>query len=554
MPSMIAGQPSSGRQVPGANLQFPLTAAVAVLALAFTLLPLAAGVPLLDPDEGLHAAIAQEMASRADYVTPRFLGEPFLDKPILFFWTEAWSILAFGSTEAAVRLPPLVFGLLGVASTWLLARAMLADPAEAAGAAVAYASMLLPLAVSQVAVHDVGLVPFMNVAVLALWRTAAVGASWPVVIAGGVALGLSILTKGLVGVAFAGLALFAFAVVRPRATVRLMMVFAILGAIAVAVASPWYVAMERAHAGYLHYYFVDRHLRGFLTASQPHAEEPWWYYAPVMVAGALPWTVYAWSAVRETRRDGRGSALAACWIWIAAGTIFLTVSRSKLLTYALPLFPALAIVLGSAWVRGLRAADASFRAAFRAHLALMFAVVVAVMVVMTRRFNVTFAPVVWIAALSVAMTPLLIGWNSRRRGRIIAAVAWTSFVVFGVALTLVMPEAAGRLSARELARFFNGRGALPPRIFLAGDRVGSIVFYLAPPLRASLVPDRIESVDLFQVPERLGSVPPDSVVCVRSHRLPRFDRFFVHRPMPFAVTPDGEYHLYVVRELIEALR
>ena len=66
--------------------------------------------------------------------------------------------------------------------------------------------------------------------------------------------------------------------------------------------------------------------------------------------------------------------------------------------------------------------------------------------------------------------------------------------------------------------------------------------------------DRIESVDLYQVPERLGSVPPDTVVCVRSHRLPKFDRFFVNRPLPFAVTPDGEYHLYLVRELIDAIR
>src|SRR5262245_46726107 len=377
----------------------------AIVALALVFAPLAANAPLFDPDEGLHAAIAQEMASRGDYVTPRFVGEPFLDKPILFFWTEAWSIAAFGSTEAGVRLPPLVFGLLGVASTSLLARAMLADRAEAAGAAVAYASMLLPLAVSQVAVHDVGLVPFMNVAVIALWRTATARSWWPIVVAGGVALGLSILTKGLVGVAFTGLALLAFAAVRPAATIRLVTVFAVLGAIAVAVAWPWYAAMERAHPGYLHYYFIDRHLRGFLTASQPHAEEPWWYYAPVMLAGALPWTVYAWNAVREVRRDGRRSALAACWIWIAAATIFLTASRSKLLTYALPLFPPLAVVLGSAWVRGLRSADASFRAAFRAHLALMFAVVVAIMVVMTRRFNVTFAPAVWIAALAVAMTP-----------------------------------------------------------------------------------------------------------------------------------------------------
>src|SRR5512144_1652357 len=86
----------------------------AAMALVLVVAPLVVNAPLLDPDEGLHAAIAQEMVLRHDYVTPTFLGEPFLDKPILFFWTEALSLQLVGMTEAAVRLPPVVFGLLGM--------------------------------------------------------------------------------------------------------------------------------------------------------------------------------------------------------------------------------------------------------------------------------------------------------------------------------------------------------------------------------------------------------------------------------------------------------
>src|SRR3954469_20486211 len=88
----------------------------AALALALLVAPLVASAPLFDPDEGLHAAIAQEMVLRGDYVTPTFLGEPFLDKPILFFWAEAVSLRLFGDSEFAVRLPTLLFGLLGMAT------------------------------------------------------------------------------------------------------------------------------------------------------------------------------------------------------------------------------------------------------------------------------------------------------------------------------------------------------------------------------------------------------------------------------------------------------
>jgi len=71
-------------------------------------------IPLADPDEGLHAAIAQEMVEKGDWIVPRLLDEPFLDKPILYFWAIAASLKTLGMSEAAVRLPGLLFGMLGM--------------------------------------------------------------------------------------------------------------------------------------------------------------------------------------------------------------------------------------------------------------------------------------------------------------------------------------------------------------------------------------------------------------------------------------------------------
>ena len=139
----------------------------AILALALVIAPLAARAPLFDPDEGLHAAIAQEMTRTGDYVTPRFLGEPFLDKPILFFWAEALSLRVLGMNEAAVRIPPLLFGVLGMIAVALLGRAMFGETAGVI-AGIVYGTMLLPLGVSQVAVHDVAVVPFLCAAVWCL--------------------------------------------------------------------------------------------------------------------------------------------------------------------------------------------------------------------------------------------------------------------------------------------------------------------------------------------------------------------------------------------------
>ena len=81
----------------------PLVLLAIVIAAVMFVFPLFFPFPLLDPDEGLHASIAQEMVERGDWITPKFLGQPFFDKPILYFWIQAVSLRLLGSSEAAVR-------------------------------------------------------------------------------------------------------------------------------------------------------------------------------------------------------------------------------------------------------------------------------------------------------------------------------------------------------------------------------------------------------------------------------------------------------------------
>ena len=111
------------------------------------------------------------MVEGGDYVTPRFLGEPFPDKPVLFFWALAGSLRAFGFTEAAARVPGLLFGLLGAVTTGLLAGTILGRRGGWL-AGIFYATLSLPIGLMQMPVHDLALVPFTNGALLAFWRAA----------------------------------------------------------------------------------------------------------------------------------------------------------------------------------------------------------------------------------------------------------------------------------------------------------------------------------------------------------------------------------------------
>ena len=348
--------------------------AVALAAIMFVF-PLTIPFPLLDPDEGLHASIAQEMVERGNWSMPQFLGQPFLDKPIFFFWVQAGSLRLFGPSEMAVRLPGLMFGLLGVIATGLLGGRMFGSTAGLI-AGILYATTILPTALTQAAAHDVALIPSVTLAILLLWeaehalsRLAAVAA----VLGAGVFLGLAILTKGLLGAGVVGTAYGAYLLVTlprklrsrqtpshqtpphqtpphcngggflngrnlvetTRAVWRIGLPPFLAGItvliVAVLIASPWYALVERQNPGYLRYFFLERHVKGFATWSQPHGDEPWWYYLPVLLGGGLPWIAYLPVVVQDAltrRRDSGGMPL--LWSWLIGWTLLMAFGRLEI--------------------------------------------------------------------------------------------------------------------------------------------------------------------------------------------------------------------------------
>jgi len=401
---------------------------ISIAALLY-LAPLLLNAPLTDPDEGLHAAISQEMVERGDFIVPRFVGRAFFDKPILFFWAQAASMRLFGMSTAAARLPGMVFALLGIATTGWLACVLFGNTTRSSGppigwvAAGCYSTMLLPFLLAQAPVHDIAVVPFTNVAIGLLWRAGRdSGFGIRDSLLAGLALGLSILTKGLEGIAIVGVGYATYLLVTRTLTRRLVLLGIAVVAVAVLVALPWYLAMNAREPGYLRYYFLNRHLLGFTTETQRHGGQAWWYYLPVLVAGGLPWIVYA---RRQGLADASGKLL---WIWPAASLVLLSLSNSKAVTYVLPVMPAVALV------------------ASRSETAVR-----------------QWRPV------AIAMA-----------------------VVYVTALITAGPSLARSHSAIDLTGYFNNAGQLPSRMFVMEYRV-SFVYYLRPDVRARMHRAQIES-------------------------------------------------------------
>ena len=468
-------------------------------------------IPLVDPDEGIHAAVAQEMVEGGNWIVPHLLDEPFLDKPILYFWAIAASLKIFGMSEAAVRLPGLLCGMLGTLTTAAVAWRMLGRRCGLIAGAF-YASMILPLALVQLPAHDVALVPWVNLALLCFWESDCGGSSrraWAWTAAAGLLLGLAILTKGLAGVALVGIAYGGYLIVSRR--LRLIHCFRAALALTVAaiIGSSWYFAVEHSNPGFLRYYFFERHVLGFLTHSQPHGLAPWWYYFPVLIVGGLPWIGYlpvlVQDAVSRRRKripamtDARGNRpLLLLGCWFVGCTLFLTVSSSKFVPYIWPVFPAVAILAAVVWAGKMDGmlSDGAERWMDRTvwctcllgplALPATFAIT---QIALPTRFSLT----AWTLAVGAGLTSLAPLW-SWLRGRYRLTVGLAVTTVCGqlvVLLLCALPQVAAGLSGRDLADYFNHTRELPSRMLMVQDRIGSVVFYLDRDLRNQLHPGQM---------------------------------------------------------------
>ena len=77
---------------------------------------------LWPPDEPRYAQVAREMLESGDWLTLRVNGEPYLEKPPLFFWAIAIVSAPFGDVnEMTVRIPSILSGIGTVVLTYLIA-------------------------------------------------------------------------------------------------------------------------------------------------------------------------------------------------------------------------------------------------------------------------------------------------------------------------------------------------------------------------------------------------------------------------------------------------
>jgi len=319
---------------------------------------------LLNPDEGRYAEIPREMLATGDWLTPRLNDLKYFEKPPLQYWATAVAFKIWGPTEFAARLWCGLTGLAGILFVgWVGGRLFGRNAGVIAGALLASSFMYFVL--GHLNTLDMGLAFFLTVAIGAFLtaQREPVGSKIErnLMLLAWAAAALALLSKGIVALALPGMTLLIYSAIQRDYAIwrRLHIVPGLL--LFLAIGAPWLIAVSAANPEFIKFFFWHEHVARFLTDTHSRVQ-PWWYFIPLVIAGALPWISLAVVATVKAWRNDADGALPHLRprrflvVWIAVVIVFFSASQSKLAPYILPIFPALALLVGDYVTRASSAA------------------------------------------------------------------------------------------------------------------------------------------------------------------------------------------------------
>ncbi len=439
--------------VPRAIRDLPLLAVLIGLFFAFML----GNRPLATPDEGRYVEIPREMVVTGDYLTPRLNGIKYFEKPVLFYWLEAFSIKLFGLKEFTLRLWPMLFAVAGCLGVYLAGKKLYTRRAGLIGAAV-LATSLLYYAFSRAIILDMPVSVLLSLSLFSfligvhepaglkrrmyLWSFYACAA-------------LAVLTKGLIGILIPAMIIGSWIILLGEWRVLRSIYLPSGMALFLLIAAPWHIMVIRANPEFFHFYFIQEHFLRYLTTMHSRYQ-PFWFFMPILLLGLFPWSAFLVQAVKHSlpstwreRHEHRDAFFLILW----AGLVFLffSASKSKLVPYILPVFPPLALLIGrylaDAWnsrdFPGVRAGYAILVAA----LAVLGAAVVALP--FFRKTPDIEALGLWPATLGVTLIAgaVIVAFTARMRN---VRSAFAAIAVVAALFLVEMNAAAPRAETRSV--------------------------------------------------------------------------------------------------------
>ncbi len=396
---------------------------------------------LVASDEGRYGEIAREMYATGDWLTPRYNGYKYFEKPPLQGWMTAIAYTLFGVGEWQSRLWTGITGYFAILATGFTAWKLVGgERGVLAGwiSAILLASSPMWSVGGHFNTLDMGLSSILSCALFSLMLAQRNGLSttarrnwmwlcWAF-------MALAVLSKGLIGLVIPGMVLVVYTLTTwDWALWKRLHIFSGL-VVFFAIASPWFILVSIKNPEFAHFFFIHEHWDRFTKDTHNRKGHPL-YFVPLILVGFIPWLwqlaqgfINAWKDRRGEPTVSAVSGFRPLWLaglWAVLIFAFFSKSQSKLPGYIMPIFPAISLLAGLALTSAFeRMSSAGEDRSWKRQMVYMTTLVLIAFVSLPYTYQLGKAPyeqleyqeyTVWIAvALVAALTIMVYAWSAIR--------------------------------------------------------------------------------------------------------------------------------------------
>jgi len=260
---------------------------------------------------------------------------------------------------------------------------------------------------------------------------------------------------------------------------------------------PWPLALVSRIPSVLDFFLQETSVKVYRAAGHTHGL---FYFIPQIIVGSFPWVCFVpialWWAYRHRERYDSLLPLT----WAATVFVFFTLVQTKQSHYVVPIYPAIAILVGGALPSLAGAAELEFPRASRYTMLAFLVSITAASVALPVGAAVKFSPsLAQVAACSVSIIIAVIAWVCYRRDRtsgLLSAGLIFMFVFLLQAITVVVPLLNVEQSPRPFASEVTRKVPRDQPLGMYGNMRPHILYYFSrevTPVNSSNVSDFLSS-------------------------------------------------------------
>ena len=319
---------------------------------------------LMDVDESRYVSMSKYMYNTKDFLTLYLNKEFFFEKPPLYFWGECLSFGLFGKiNEFTARFPVALYGTMCGFLTYFVGKKVVSKSYGVVSALILSTSLEF-LILAKFAILDI-------VVATCVWFSLCFGMLtnfckeknkkyfwWLFYIFSG----LAVMAKGIPGFVIPFGSMFFISIFSKNFKEIFKPKYFIIGFILFfAITLPWHIVILKIHDPlFFNEYVMKHHIARFLGSEELGRQQPFWFYFVTILWGFFPWVVSSLSVFIKKifeksliiqKDSSEQKFLVYNAIVVILILLFFSSSKTKLITYILPIYGSLACLGGYIWTK-----------------------------------------------------------------------------------------------------------------------------------------------------------------------------------------------------------